>query len=73
MIPSNSPIPAGKYWIVDRVTGGFGSRAWASIKDTVNSAIGSPVGHAWLHYSAEPRRLPAYPLGAAGNREDCGR
>ncbi|WP_133791672.1 DUF2778 domain-containing protein [Paraburkholderia silvatlantica] len=45
MIPSNGPIPAGKYWIVDRPTGGFGSRAWASIKDTVNSAIGSPVDH----------------------------
>jgi hypothetical protein len=45
MIPSNGPIPAGKYWIVDRPTGGFGSRAWASIKDTANSAIGTPVDH----------------------------
>ncbi|MEM5294659.1 DUF2778 domain-containing protein [Burkholderia sp. JPY481] len=45
MVPSNGPIPAGKYWIVDRPTGGVGSRAWASIKDTVNSAIGAPVDH----------------------------
>ena len=45
MVPSNGPIPAGKYWIVDRPTGGVGSRAWASIKDTVNSAIGSAVDH----------------------------
>ncbi|MGN7985370.1 DUF2778 domain-containing protein [Burkholderia sp. 22313] len=44
-VPDNGPIPAGKYWIVDRPTGGVGSRAWASIKDTVNSAIGSPVDH----------------------------
>jgi hypothetical protein len=45
MVPSNGPIPAGKYWIVDRPTGGVGSQAWASIKDTVNSAIGTPVHH----------------------------
>ncbi|WP_184044570.1 DUF2778 domain-containing protein [Paraburkholderia sp. MM5384-R2] len=44
-VPSNGPTPARRYWIVDRPTGGFGSQAWASIKDTVNSAIGSAVHH----------------------------
>jgi hypothetical protein len=44
-VPDNGPIPAGKYWIVDRPKGGVGSQAWASIKDTVNSAIGSAVNH----------------------------
>lgn len=44
-VRDNGPIPAGKYWIVNRPTGGVGSKAWASIKDTFNSAIGSAVHH----------------------------
>ncbi|MBN3801803.1 DUF2778 domain-containing protein [Paraburkholderia sp. Ac-20336] len=44
-VPDNGPTPAGKYWIVDRPTGGFRSQAWATAKDIGNSIIGSPVDH----------------------------
>jgi hypothetical protein len=45
MIPSNGPIPAGKYWIVDRPTGGLYSQALAWSKDTVNSIVGHATHH----------------------------
>ncbi|RZF30902.1 DUF2778 domain-containing protein [Paraburkholderia sp. UYCP14C] len=45
MVPDNGPIPAGKYWIVDRPTSGIGSQAWAWTKDTVNSVFGPPTHH----------------------------
>ncbi|WP_081062057.1 DUF2778 domain-containing protein [Burkholderia territorii] len=44
-VPDNGPIPAGKYWIVDRPTGGVGSRAWTSIKDAYNALKGRPSYH----------------------------
>ncbi|WP_343673581.1 DUF2778 domain-containing protein [Paraburkholderia heleia] len=43
--PDNGPIPAGKYWIVDRPTGGIGSRALAWAKDEWNTAFSHPSNH----------------------------
>ncbi|NML30045.1 DUF2778 domain-containing protein [Paraburkholderia antibiotica] len=45
MVPNDGPIPAGKYWIVDRPTGGAGSQAYAWAKDTYNSMFGKPSNH----------------------------
>lgn len=45
MIPNNGPIPAGKYWIVDRPGGGARSRAYAWAKDTLNSVVGHATHH----------------------------
>jgi hypothetical protein len=44
-IPDNGPIPAGKYWIVDRPTGGIGSQAFAWAKDEWNTAFGHSSNH----------------------------
>jgi hypothetical protein len=44
-MPNQGPIPAGKYWIVDRPTGGIRSQALAFAKDTWNAAWGSPTNH----------------------------
>ncbi|MDH6146472.1 MULTISPECIES: DUF2778 domain-containing protein [Paraburkholderia] len=44
-IAENGPLPAGKYWIVDRPTGGIRSQAFAGIKDTVNAFKGRPSYH----------------------------
>jgi hypothetical protein len=44
-LADKGPIPAGKYWIVDRPTGGLGSQAWAWTKDTWNSAWRTPSHH----------------------------
>ncbi|QGZ62840.1 DUF2778 domain-containing protein [Paraburkholderia acidisoli] len=40
------PLPAGKYWIVQRPEGGAGSRTAAWLKDTWNSLMGAPTNHA---------------------------
>ena len=40
IIPNEGPIPPGKYWIVDRPSGGgFGSWAHAVVKDTFNKVV----------------------------------
>lgn len=44
-VVDKGPLPAGKYWIVDRPGGGLGSRAEAYLKDSWNSAIGTPTHH----------------------------
>ncbi|MBN3806622.1 DUF2778 domain-containing protein [Paraburkholderia sp. Ac-20336] len=44
-IPDNGPIPAGKYWIVDRPTGGIRSRTIAGAKDAWNTFLGSSSHH----------------------------
>ncbi|NUY03101.1 DUF2778 domain-containing protein [Paraburkholderia youngii] len=44
-VPDNGPIPAGKYWIVDRPTGGIGSQAYAWAIDSLNSVVGHPSNH----------------------------
>ncbi|MBN3801776.1 DUF2778 domain-containing protein [Paraburkholderia sp. Ac-20336] len=44
-VPNDGPIPAGKYWIVDRPTGGMRSQTYTWAKDTFNSAFGTPSNH----------------------------
>jgi hypothetical protein len=44
-VPENGPIPAGKYWIIDRPTGGIRSIAVARIKDEWNTFFGHPSNH----------------------------
>ena len=39
------PLPAGRYWIVERPGGGFRSRAEAYLTDAWNTAIGAPTRH----------------------------
>jgi hypothetical protein len=45
-VKDNGPIPAGKYWIVERPSGGAGSRTLAWFKDEWNSYRGAPTNHA---------------------------
>lgn len=44
-IPDNGPIPAGRYWIVDRPIGGIGSQLYTYAKDSVNTIAGRPSDH----------------------------
>ncbi|WP_429469360.1 DUF2778 domain-containing protein [Paraburkholderia sp. WSM4175] len=44
-LPNDGPIPAGKYWIVDRPTDGIRSQVTARAKDIFNSALGTPSNH----------------------------
>lgn len=41
----SGPLPAGKYWIVDRPAGGIGSQVRAWRNDMWNSLMGSPTDH----------------------------
>ncbi|MBC8750417.1 hypothetical protein OKW43_003473 [Paraburkholderia sp. WC7.3g] len=45
MVPNDGPLPAGKYWIVDRPTGGIRSQVFAWTKDEWNAAMGHPSDH----------------------------
>ncbi|MFC0695815.1 DUF2778 domain-containing protein [Paraburkholderia humisilvae] len=42
-IVNQGPIPAGRYWIVDRPTGGFASQISASVRDALVSPLTSPI------------------------------
>ncbi|QDX22633.1 DUF2778 domain-containing protein [Pandoraea pnomenusa] len=42
-IPNKGPIPAGRYWIVDRPTGGLRSRLQADAWDLYNYSTGTPT------------------------------
>jgi hypothetical protein len=44
-LADKGPIPAGKYWIVDRPTGGFRSQVEAWGKDIGNAILGKPSHH----------------------------
>lgn len=44
-VQGKGPIPAGKYWIVDRPTGGIKSRALAWVSDAWNAMGGAPTDH----------------------------
>ncbi|MBB5499556.1 DUF2778 domain-containing protein [Paraburkholderia sp. MM5384-R2] len=44
-IVGKGPLPAGKYWIVARPSGGIRSRLEAMIRDTWNTASGNPSHH----------------------------
>lgn len=42
---SKGPLPAGKYWVVERPTGGITSQLQALLKDAYNAARGNPSHH----------------------------
>ncbi|MGF6743186.1 DUF2778 domain-containing protein [Paraburkholderia atlantica] len=44
-VPGKGPISAGRYWIVDRPTGGIRSQAYALGKDVLNAVSGHPSNH----------------------------
>ncbi|WP_341272028.1 DUF2778 domain-containing protein [Paraburkholderia ginsengiterrae] len=44
-VVGKGPLPAGKYWIVARPSGGIGSRLETSVKDAWNAVRGSPSHH----------------------------
>ncbi|MCG5078058.1 DUF2778 domain-containing protein [Paraburkholderia tagetis] len=57
-IPDNGPIPAGRYWIVDRPIGGIGSQARTWTKDTWNTITGLPSDHAeWFALYRDDGRI----------------
>jgi hypothetical protein len=41
-LKDDGPIPAGRYWIVDRPSGGIRSRLQSLAKDAANSIVGTP-------------------------------
>lgn len=46
MIPKTGPVPAGKYWIVDRPSGGIRSQINAGVRDIYNQfANGATFKH----------------------------
>jgi len=57
-VPDNGPIPAGKYWIVERPTGGIRSQALAWAKDEWNTIFGNPSNHReWLALYRDDGRI----------------
>jgi hypothetical protein len=55
------PIPAGRYWIVDRPTGGVGSRAWTWVKDAGSSVFATPTRHSeWFALYCDDRQIDDY-------------
>ncbi|MEI7063711.1 DUF2778 domain-containing protein [Dickeya chrysanthemi] len=44
-VPEAGPIPEGRYWIVDRPTGGIRSQSWTWLKDQWNTITGTPSNH----------------------------
>lgn len=44
-VVGKGPLPAGRYWIVARPSGGIRSRLEATIKDAWNAIHGSPTHH----------------------------
>lgn len=44
-VVDRGPLPAGKYWIVERPSGGLASRTKASLIDAWNSLRGAPSRH----------------------------
>jgi hypothetical protein len=44
-IRNNGPIPSGRYWVVDRPSGGIRSRIRTWATDAVNSMLGTPTHH----------------------------
>ncbi|MEW6339781.1 MAG: DUF2778 domain-containing protein [Paraburkholderia sp.] len=60
-VPDNGPIPAGRYWIVDRPEGGLGSQAWAATKDAWNSITGAPSHHSeWFALYRDGGKIDDY-------------
>lgn len=62
MIPGKGPIPAGKYWIVDRPPGGLRSQINAGISDIYNHyASGATFKHSeWFALYRDDLRIDDY-------------
>jgi len=45
-VVNKGPLPGGKYWIVDRTSGGIVSRMETWAEDTWNGLMGAPTDHA---------------------------
>lgn len=45
-VANKGPLPGGKYWIVDRPSGGIGSRAKARVNDIWSGVMGARTDHA---------------------------
>ncbi|WP_413184039.1 DUF2778 domain-containing protein [Paraburkholderia sacchari] len=57
-IPENGPLPAGKYWIVDRPSGGIRSQVITEFKDTFNAIKGRPSYHSeWFALYRDDGRI----------------
>jgi hypothetical protein len=60
-VPNDGPIPAGRYWIVDRPQGGLRSRAWADAKDIWSGLIGLPSDHSeWFALYRDDGKIDDY-------------
>lgn len=60
-IKDNGPIPAGRYWIVDRPAGGLRSRGLAWSKDLWNAVNGAPTDRSeWFALYRDDGRIDDY-------------
>jgi hypothetical protein len=60
-LKNNGPIPAGRYWVVDRPSGGIGSRVQTWTRDTVNSMLGTPTRHdEWFALYRDDNKIDDY-------------
>jgi Protein of unknown function (DUF2778) len=60
-IKNNGPIPAGRYWILDRPTGGIGSQALTWLKDAWNTANGAASDHTeWFALYRDDNQIDDY-------------
>ncbi|QYM92472.1 DUF2778 domain-containing protein [Dickeya zeae] len=60
-VPENGPIPAGRYWIVDRPTGGMRSQVMTWSKDKLNSILGNPSNHSeWFALYRDDEKIDDY-------------
>ncbi len=61
-VPEAGPIPSGRYWIVDRPTGGIRSQAITHFKDTWNTVVrGNASNHAeWFALYRDDGKIDDY-------------
>ena len=85
-IKDKGPIPAGKYWIVDRPIGGIRSQAQTWVKDAWNTMFYAPSNHwewfalyrddgriddhTWIN-GVERGNFRLHPIGGAGHSFGC--
>jgi hypothetical protein len=85
-IANKGPLPAGKYWIVDRPAGGFLSQTESQIKDSWNAVWGAPSHHSeWFALYRDDGVIDDYtwvngvrrgnfrlhPIGGGGHSHGC--
>jgi Protein of unknown function (DUF2778) len=86
MVQENGPLPAGRYWIVDRPQGGIKSRIWTTIKDFPTKFSDTPTDHSeWFALYSDDGTIDDYtwingvkrghfrlhPIGPLGVSEGC--